>query len=107
MDSVCCARSGSSVSRGLSAAGCRRGCAVSVSPEFAVRVALITPAYGPLGGGAGRLVQALARQLTAELGAKSEVILHTQDDGFVAEARRDGVPMQHFRPPTAGVDYAI
>jgi glycosyltransferase involved in cell wall biosynthesis len=77
------------------------------SPDGAVRVGLITPAYGPQGGGAGRLVQALARHLTEVTGEHAEVILHTQDEGFAREARRDGVPMKLFRPPAASVDYAV
>ena len=68
-----------------------------------MRVGLITPAYGPQGGGAGRLVQALARHLTELTGERAEVILHTQEEEFAREAQRDGVATKLFRPPAASV----
>jgi glycosyltransferase involved in cell wall biosynthesis len=72
-----------------------------------VRVALITPAYGPQGGGAGRIVQALARHLTEDEATGAEVILHTQEEAFAAEAVKDDVPVKLFKPPAVSVDYAI
>jgi glycosyltransferase involved in cell wall biosynthesis len=72
-----------------------------------VRIAFITPTYGARGGGAGRLIQQLARHI--ERGGDSiEVVLHTMPEtAFADEARRDGIVVQPFRPRINGVDYAL
>jgi glycosyltransferase involved in cell wall biosynthesis len=71
-----------------------------------VHVALLTPTYGAQGGGAGRIVQEVARHLLRQ-GDLVEVIIHTWEPSFADVARRDGVRVSEFRPAFNGVDYAL
>ncbi len=72
-----------------------------------MRIAFITPTYGAHGGGAGRLIQQLARHI--ERGGDSvEIVLHTTPEtAFAEEARKDGMVVRPFRPRINGVDYAL
>src|SRR3954453_6784874 len=103
MGCACCAPSAWSASRARSASGSRRACIGWGSSESRVRIAFITPTYGAHGGGAGRLIQQLARHI--ERGGDSiEIVLHTTPEtAFAEEARKDGMVVRPFRPRINGV----
>ena len=72
-----------------------------------MRIAFITPTYGAHGGGAGRLIQQLARHLQRG-GDSIEIVLHTvPETAFAEEASKDGMVVRPFRPRINGVDYAL
>jgi glycosyltransferase involved in cell wall biosynthesis len=71
-----------------------------------MKVALITPVYGPHGGTLGRQVHDLARRV-ADNGGEAEVLLHAPARSIDLGPLHDGLAVRAFRPRAGGTDFAL